>query len=164
MACVSLKRPFELDPTYQSRPNKRAKYAPRSCTSPSDSNMTPTPSKLSPPQGAPTPFAQTSSQLTPDKMAANIKEEAHRLNLRKQLSFSQENSGENVEGQKSLFTYSQVGLICERMLKEQEERIREEYSEILSAKLAEQYDTFVKFTHDQLQKKLRSAAHMSYLS
>lgn len=54
--------------------------------------------------------------------------------------------------------FLQVGLICERMLKEQETQIREEYDQILHLKLSEQYDAFVKFTYDQIQKKFESAA------
>ena len=82
-----------------------------------------------------------------------------------------------------LFSLRQVGMICERLLKEREEKIREEYNEILTSKLAgilgtplekprcvkrwslnefyshvvvffpEQYDAFVKFTHDQLMRR-----------
>ncbi|XP_058612621.1 akirin-2 isoform X2 [Onychostoma macrolepis] len=52
-----------------------------------------------------------------------------------------------------LFTLKQVGMICERLLKEREEKVREEYDEILTTKLAEQYDAFVKFTHDQLMRR-----------
>ncbi|XP_037097854.1 akirin-2-like isoform X1 [Syngnathus acus] len=51
-----------------------------------------------------------------------------------------------------LFTLRQVGMICERLLKEREEKVREEYEETMTSKLAEQYDTFVKFTHDQLMR------------
>lgn len=35
-----------------------------------------------------------------------------------------------------LFTFRQVSLVCERMLKEQEERIREQYETVLTSKLA----------------------------
>lgn len=56
------------------------------------------------------------------------------------------------------FSSSQVGLICDRMLKEQETQIREEYDQILNMKLSEQYDAFVKFTYDQIQKRFESAA------
>ena len=35
-----------------------------------------------------------------------------------------------------LFTLRQVGMICERLLKEREEKVREEYEEILNTKLA----------------------------
>lgn len=51
---------------------------------------------------------------------------------------------------------AQVSMICERMLKERETEIREEYDRVLTYKLAEQYDAFVKFTHDQLQKRFSS--------
>lgn len=44
------------------------------------------------------------------------------------------------------------------MLKEQEIQIREEYNQILNIKLSEQYDAFVKFTYDQIQKRFESAA------
>ncbi|MGH0180444.1 UNVERIFIED_CONTAM: hypothetical protein FKN15_004296 [Acipenser sinensis] len=58
-----------------------------------------------------------------------------------------------VKKEQPLFTLRQVGMICERLLKEREDKIREEYDEILTTKLAEQYDAFVKFTHDQLMRR-----------
>jgi len=66
--------------------------------------------------------------------------------------------------EKPLFTFKQVSLICERMMKEREAEIREEYDRVLTLKLAEQYDAFVKFTHDQLQKRFEANAAPSYLS
>lgn len=51
-----------------------------------------------------------------------------------------------------LFTYNQVILICENVLKESENQIRHEYDRILNTKLAEQYDAFVKFAYDQIHK------------
>lgn len=108
-------------------------------------------------------------------MAENIKAELKRLQRRKQLQYSMmENSdgsssgGENSESpsrsEKALFTFKQVGLICERMLRERESEIREEYDNVLTAKLAEQYDAFVKFTYDQIHKNYSSSAAPSYLS
>lgn len=35
-----------------------------------------------------------------------------------------------------LFTLRQVGIICERLLKEREEKVREEYEETMTSKLA----------------------------
>ena len=35
-----------------------------------------------------------------------------------------------------LFTFKQVSLVCERMLKEREEQIRQEYDKVLTCKLA----------------------------
>ncbi|XP_058520237.1 akirin-1-like [Ochotona princeps] len=55
------------------------------------------------------------------------------------------------------FTLRQVGIvrriICERLLKDYEDKIRQEYEQILNTKLAEQYESFVKFTHDQIMRR-----------
>lgn len=71
----------------------------------------------------------------------------------------QQSSGQQ---EKALFTFKQVRLICERMLREQEESLREQYNNVLMNKLAEQYDIFVKFTYDQIQGRYDAAP--SYLS
>ena len=65
-----------------------------------------------------------------------------------------------------LFTLRQVGMICERLLKEREEKVREEYEEILNTKLAEQYDAFVKFTHDQIMWRYgeQPASYVSWIT
>ncbi|XP_071818473.1 akirin-2-like [Apostichopus japonicus] len=62
-----------------------------------------------------------------------------------------------------LFTLSQVIMICERMLKEQESRMKEEYDKVLSCKLAEQYDSFVRFNQDQMRRRFGDNA-ASYVS
>lgn len=43
-------------------------------------------------------------------------------------------------------------MICERILRDRENELREEYERILHAKLADQYEQFVKFTYDQLHR------------
>lgn len=53
--------------------------------------------------------------------------------------------------------FMQVQLICERMLKEREDNLREQYDAVLTTKLAEQYDAFVKFTYDQIQLRYEAA-------
>lgn len=65
---------------------------------------------------------------------------------------------------KPLFTFRQVELICERMMHEKEDKLREMYEEALSSKLSEQYDMFVKFTHDQIQRRFEATNAPSYLS
>jgi len=62
-----------------------------------------------------------------------------------------------------LFTFRQVAMICERMCTEQEDKIRESYDKVLNDKLSEQYEAFLKFNHDQLQKRFGNAP-MSYVS
>lgn len=135
----------------------------------------------------PSPFAEaTCSKLTPEKMAQNITEEIKR-HRRKQLNFNShtvermqdsESSGSEMgpdsprrpdsppsmvkNPEKALFTFKQVQMICERMLKEREDALREQYDAVLTTKLAEQYDAFVKFTYDQIQRRYEAAP--SYLS
>lgn len=66
--------------------------------------------------------------------------------------------------EKPLFTFRQVNLICEQLMRERENKIREEYDKVLTNKLAEQYDCFVRFTADQITKRLSQADTPSYLS
>lgn len=79
-------------------------------------------------------------------------------------SLSHDPSGNASRGREQpLFTLSQVIMICERMLKEQESRIKEEYDKVLSCKLAEQYDSFVRFNQDQMRRRFGDNA-ASYVS
>lgn len=62
-----------------------------------------------------------------------------------------------------IFSMNQVNTICERMLKERELCVREEYDKILAQKLSEQYDSFVRFTHEQIQRRFENS-QCSYVS
>lgn len=46
----------------------------------------------------------------------------------------------------------QVQQICSRVVREREDQLRQEYDEILNNKLSEQYETFIKFSRDQIQR------------
>ncbi|XP_022251074.1 akirin-2-like isoform X3 [Limulus polyphemus] len=93
------------------------------------------------------------------QIAANIREEMRRLQRHKQMHFflsgnqtpdyplvsigTSPSVGSQGQGLQSatrkdqpLFTFRQVGLICERMLKERETQIKEEYDHVLNTKLA----------------------------
>jgi len=67
------------------------------------------------------------------------------------------------QSERPLLTYKQVRMICERLLREQEVRLREEYDQVLNARLAEQYETFVRFTYDQIHRRIDDSP-MTYLS
>ncbi|XP_044742658.1 akirin [Chrysoperla carnea] len=191
MACATLKRHLDWDQTL--RPSKRRRCAPL-CQSPQQSS--------SPRLKEPSPFTEAvTPQLTPEKMAANIRDEIRRLHRRKQLTYvfpegGESSSSHNNRGysnaaleermqdsgsdggnssgaesptplnvsraERALFTFSQVNMICERMVRERETELREQYDQVLHTKLAEQYDAFVKFTYDQLQRRFDAAP--SYLS
>jgi hypothetical protein len=63
------------------------------------------------------------------------------------------------------FTLNQVRLICERLLQEQEARLRTEYEAALAQKLTDQYDTFCKYTQDQIRRQISTTNdNLSYLS
>ncbi|XP_018599352.1 akirin-2 [Scleropages formosus] len=168
MACgATLKRTLEFDPLSPASP-KRRRCAP----------LSPGASPRKYLRMEPSPFAQVSSRLSTEQILLNIKQEYKRMQKRRHLestfqptdscysldSHASVLSGSSLPGTSSgsssplrkeqpLFTLRQVGMICERLLKEREEKVREEYDEILTTKLAEQYDAFVKFTHDQLMRR-----------
>lgn len=176
MACgATLKRTMDFDPLLSPVSPKRRRCAPL---------LTPGSSSTSSPQKylrlEPSPFGEVTARLTTEQILYNIKQEYKRMQKRRHLevSFQQTDaccssdvqshasllSGPALQGNSTvvlspskkdqpLFTLKQVGMICERLLKEREEKIREEYEEILTSKLAEQYDAFVKFTHDQIMRR-----------
>ncbi|XP_047616837.1 akirin-2 isoform X2 [Phacochoerus africanus] len=145
MACgATLKRTLDFDPLLSPASPKRRRCAPLSAptsaaaspssaaaaTAASFSAAAASPQKYL--RMEPSPFGDVSSRLTtgtPSATSSPLKKE------------------------QPLFTLRQVGMICERLLKEREEKVREEYEEILNTKLAEQYDAFVKFTHDQIMRR-----------
>ncbi|GAB0089850.1 akirin [Sergentomyia squamirostris] len=191
MACATLKRSLDWENINQ-RPSKRRRCSPygaqSSVTSSSSAARDAACGCSSTAETGASPFAKTPSHpaLTPEKMAQTVHEEIKRLYRTKQLPVSaaaiermqdSESSGSEMGSDsprrpetpptvknpdKALFTFKQVQLICSRMLKEQEDKLREQYDLILTSKLAEQYDVFVKFTYDQIQRRYESAP--SYLS
>eukprot|EP00794_Sanderia_malayensis_P000269 gene269-893_t len=54
-----------------------------------------------------------------------------------------------------MFTAKQVIMLCERLWKEREEKLKEEYDQVLHERLLEQYNTFLKFTQDQIMRRYR---------
>ncbi|CAF1125214.1 unnamed protein product [Didymodactylos carnosus] len=60
-----------------------------------------------------------------------------------------------------LLSLKQVNEICARLLNERGEKIREEYDRILAMKLNQQYESFVRFTQDQLTRRF-SELQFSY--
>ncbi|XP_051921962.1 akirin-1 [Hippocampus zosterae] len=124
------------------------------------------------------------NRLTPEQIFQNLRQEYSRIQRRRQLegAFSQTDAcgpsdvsspssslhapssppGASRRDQPS-FTLKQVSYLCERLLKDHEEKIREEYEQILNTKLSEQYESFVKFTQDQIMRRY-GARPASYVS
>jgi len=62
-----------------------------------------------------------------------------------------------------MFTAKQVVMVCERLWKEREEKLREEYDQVLHERLSEQYNAFLRFTQDQIMRQYREQT-CSYVS
>jgi len=186
-SCMTLKRSFEHDrdsntnPTpYESRtPSSKRQRRCFPMTVASSSNEIPT-TEMS--FGSQSVFPDVQPILKSDVLLTRIKEEVRRLQRRSQLKPSPSESTEddtnhsttdstsliNLPGHSSsnnqhLLTLKQVHMICARLLNEREEKIREEYDQILSNKLNEQYEGFVRFTQDQLTRRF-SELQFSYVS
>jgi len=134
MACATLKRRMELDPIC-ARSTKRRRF----------NLLTPaTPTK----EKEPSPFAAMTpkSSCSMDQISVSIQEEMKRLHRRKKLNYVEGSSScstspspagvdvaETPESpfshptkqDKHLFTFRQVGMICERLLKDREDSLRE---------------------------------------
>jgi len=120
-----------------------------------------------------TVFPDVQPILTTDVLLTRIKEEVRRLHRRHQLKIPTSsdlsdddnnlNECRSSTNQQHLLSLKQVNMICARLLKEREEKIREEYDRILSNKLNEQYEGFVRFTQDQLTRRF-SELQFSYVS
>ncbi|XP_050422738.1 akirin [Adelges cooleyi] len=174
MACATLKRSLDFEPP-MCRPTKRQRCTPMSI-SPSSSPPNSSRSEyVSPHFGG-----DIVPKITAEMLSASLTEEVQRMRRKRQLnmeisenrnlddSSSSDSSSENTfpssAKDKPLFTFRQVGIICERMLNERESQLREEYDKILNMKLSEQYEAFVKFSNDQLHRRFEAAEDPSYLS
>ncbi|XP_031431818.1 akirin-1 [Clupea harengus] len=189
MACgATLKRSMEFEALLSPQSPKRRRCSPLPGTT-----GTPSPQRcnLRPPTDSPSLSMSPQSmggeqRLTPEQIFQNIRQEYSRYQRRRQLegAFNQSEACSSSEGQspnpalmspssppgassvkkdQPSFTLRQVGYLCERILKDHEEKIREEYEKILNTKLAEQYESFVKFTQDQIMRKY-GARPASYVS
>ncbi|CAK1552802.1 unnamed protein product [Leptosia nina] len=167
MACATLKRNLEWD---AQMPTKRRRCAPLAASSSTSPGI-----KIKPTSSVFGEAVSASVQFTPEHMDQEIFDAIERLKRRGQLrvaSGTTASSSSGSEGdaspphnssrpyaqarrlhQSPLFTFKQLRMICQRMLREQEAALRAEYETALSNKLAEQYEAFVRFNIDQVQRR-----------
>lgn len=194
MACVTLKRPLELEPFETLHSPNRPPTKRRRCTPMRGAIDRETAASYV----APTPVSVfRASTLTPIEIANNLRDELKRARRRRQLGGEtlhhqrqtpsptlmasptgplspasdcmMDSTAGTAEGSrrgqdKPVFTLKQMTMICERMCREQNEKVREEYDRILQQKLSEQYDAFVRFIDHQIQQRFNQAQLPSYLS
>lgn len=188
MACGNLKRSLDLELLTQS-PSKRFRFPSygksggnsQSLGGSNDGSISTMPSNRYAKENTKhSPYLECAlPKMSPDKMANNLRNGLKRLRKCKELSITssalermQDSESSEMDAKKprlmcdpnenALFTFKQVQLICEDMMKEREDQLRERYESVLTNKLAEQYDVFVKFTHDQIHRCYQ--APPSYLS
>lgn len=97
----------------------------------------------------------TNSDTTENKIS-NVASNNSKLMMNTFLSISNHND-------LPILSMNQVHQICERAVKERDAQLREQYDKILAKKLNEQYDSFVRFTHEQIQRRFEKA-QCSYVS
>lgn len=68
-------------------------------------------------------------------------------------------AGEHAATLDYIFTEQEVREILERGMQEREEKLREEYDNILAQRLAEQLDAFNRFSEDYITSKLKKSEH-----
>jgi hypothetical protein len=117
----------------------------------------------------PNPTMFNNNNNNNEQLMERIRSEAKRLIRRRQCQQSPTtqpiapDASSTTSDATPLFTMAQVNTICEKLLHEREAVLREQYDLILSQKLNEQYDAFVKFTHEQIQKKFENS-QFAYVS
>ena len=136
LAVASLKRSLEFDPVEQGVKRKRAEIKLPSANS-FTLNTSLSPSKQ-PPQPA-SPLA--SSRRAPKKS-----------------SLFTNSTTDDIP----MFTNLQTAQMCARLLREQDRSIREQYEQLLTSKLNEQYDTFVRYSHDSVHKNPSKPVWFNY--
>uniref|UniRef100_A0A6P4EIA5 Akirin-like n=1 Tax=Drosophila rhopaloa TaxID=1041015 RepID=A0A6P4EIA5_DRORH len=150
MNCISLKRPLIIDEnlTDSSPAKRRRKHCQKRKVLNSPSKIT-----KEKDQEIPREFLKgLPILLDTDSSDSEVDSRISEINAPKLVA----------QDNKNLFTFKQLQTICCGMMKQSEDRLKEEYELELTQKMAEQYDIFIKFTHDQMQREI--GQNSSYLS
>lgn len=146
LAVASLKRSLEFDPVEQGVKRKRAEM-----------KLSPPSSPVSSPSSSPTTtFSMNTNPSSPNKQQPSIftssPNKSQSLVFKKPCALTALTSSSSTTDDIPMFNYIQTAQMCARLLREQDRSIREQYEQLLSTKLTEQYDTFVRYTHDSVHK------------
>jgi hypothetical protein len=150
LAVASLKRSLEFDPVEQGVKRKRAEM-----------KLSPPSSPISSSSSSTTTFTMNTNSLSPTKQQQQQQQQSiftsspnknQSLVFKKPCSLTALTSSTTTTDDIPMLTYTQTAQMCARLLREQDRSLREQYEQILSTKLTEQYDTFVRYTHDSVHK------------
>lgn len=126
LAVVSLKRSLEFDPVEQGVKRKRAEL------------KLPT---------SPFPTTTANAPTSPSKQSSIFRSTPNTKPSAKTCPLPTATSDDT-----PVFTYAQAAQMCARLLREQDKSIREQYEQLLAAKRNEQYDRFVRYSHDSVHR------------
>jgi hypothetical protein len=147
LAVASLKRSLEFDPVEQGVKRKRAEMKLSPPSSPISSSSTTSTFTMNTTPLSPSKQQQQQSIFTssPNKNSSFVFKKPCSLTA---LTSTSSSTTDDIP----MFTYTQTAQMCARLLREQDRSIREQYEQLLSNKLTEQYDQFVRYTHDSVHK------------
>jgi len=135
LAVATLKRSLEFDPVEQGVKRKRAEIKLSSTTFTISNNT-------------------SSSSLSPSKQQQQQQQQQSIFtssSKKNQLSSSTSLTSSSTDDT-PMFTYTQTAQMCAHLLREQDKSIREQYEQLLTTKLNEQYEQFIRYSHDSVHK------------
>lgn len=109
----------------------------------------------------------TPNQASMSSPHHNLQQQQHQLHHNQPHASSSPPSSASPSAMDTpILSYRQTQHICEEVIRKREQRLREEYDKILINKLAEQYETFVKYTQDHIERRYNeeNSHQASYLS
>ncbi len=133
LAVASLKRSLEFDPVEQGVKRKRAEI------------------KLSPTTFTVSTHTSSSPSKQQQQQQSIFTSSSNKKQSLKSSSFTSLTSSSSTDDN-PIFTYSQTAQMCAHLLREQDKSIREQYEQLLTTKLNEQYEQFVTYSHDSVHR------------
>jgi len=130
LAVATLKRSLEFDPVEQGVKRKRAEIKLSSTTFTISNNTSSSSPSKQQQQQQPSIFTSSSNKTQSLKSSS--------------LTPSTDDT--------PMFTYNQTAQMCAHLLREQDKSIREQYEQLLTTKLNEQYEQFIRYSHDSVHK------------
>lgn len=128
LAVASLKRSLEFDPVEQGVKRKRAEIKLSPTTFSINNSNTTTTSSSTSPSKQPSIFTSSSKKKSITSLPSTTTDDT------------------------PMFNYTQTAQMCAHLLREQDKSIREQYEQLLTTKLNEQYEQFVTYSHDSVHK------------
>ena len=141
LAVASLKRSLEFDPVEQGVKRKRAEIKLSSST---HLNL----------NGPPAASLSPSKQQQQQQILSPTRSTSPKISKSSSASTSTDDT--------PLFTSAQTAQMCARLLRDQDQAIRQQYEELLKSKLNEQYDAFIRYSHDSVHKQRSNVSSMLF--